>query len=172
MNYSENNDFNILNGRVNILDSTIDETSKIYNNEPQLYNEKNVNIINRNFSGNCISELFFSRENVEIIQKGIINSVFNKSNGEYIISNQSEQELKIIMRSMYFQYGKNLNYDIIEQIKELNTLVIRWSVDEIIKNIKQYIEYKKSISTLPMPMERAVLPSQKGTKTLEIKSFI
>ena len=76
------------------------------------------------------------------------------------------------MRSMYFQYGKNLNHNIIEQIKELNTLVIRWSVDEIIKNIKQYIEYKKSISTLPMPMERAVLPSQKGTKTLEIKSFI
>ena len=171
MNYTENNDFNIFNGRINILDPTL-QTSKIDNNESQLCNEKNVNIINRNYSGNCVSELFFSQENVKIIQTGIINSVFNISEGQYLINNQSEQELKIIMRSMYFQYGKNLNYDIIEQIKELNTLVIRWSVDEIIKNIKQYIEYKKSISTLPMPMERAVLPSQKGTKTLEIKSFI
>jgi hypothetical protein len=170
MDYPENNDFNILNGRVNLLDPNLD-TAKIYNN-PELCNEKNVNIINRNYSGNCVSELFFSEENIKIVQTGIINSVFNISEGQYLISNQSEQELKIIMRSMYFQYGKNLDYNIIEQIKELNTLVIRWSVNEIIKNIKQYIEYKKSISTLPMPMERAVLPSQKGTKTLEIKSFI
>jgi hypothetical protein len=34
------------------------------------------------------------------------------------------------------------------------------------------MNYKTNISTLPMPMERAQLPSQKGTKTLEIKSFI
>ena len=46
------------------------------------------------------------------------------------------------MRSMYLQYAKNLNYDIKEQVKELNTMVIRWCVDEIIKNVKQYIGYK------------------------------
>jgi hypothetical protein len=73
---------------------------------------------------------------------------------------------------MYLQYAKNLNYDIKEQVKELNTMVIRWCVDEIIKNVKQYIGYKKSISTLPLPLEHSLLPSQKGTKTLEIKSFI
>ena len=76
------------------------------------------------------------------------------------------------MRSYYLQYGKNLNNNIDIQIENLNKLVIDWSVDEIIKNIDQYIIYKKTASTLPMPIERSQLPSQKGLKTLEIKSFI
>ena len=66
---------------------------------------------------------------------------------------------------------KQIGY-INEQILELNTLVIRWCVDEIITNIKQYVNYRKNVSTLPLPLEHAQLPSQKGTKTLEIKSFI
>ena len=54
----------------------------------------------------------------------------------------------------------------------LNKYVVDWSVDEIITNINQHIYYKKTVSTLPMPMERAQLPTQKGTKILEIKSYI
>ena len=76
------------------------------------------------------------------------------------------------MRSIYFQYGKNLTFDIKQQIRDLNTRVINWCVDEIITNINQYINYTKAVSILPMVMEHAQLPSQKGTKTLEIKTFI
>ena len=161
----------ILNGRVNLFDKDA-KTAKIMNNSPYLYKENVANTINRLYSGNCLTELYFSKENIDIIQEGIINSVYNKSDGYYSISRQSDNELIIVMRSIYFQYGKNLNFNINEQIKELNTLVIRWCVDEIITNIKQYLEYKKTVSTLPVPLERAQLPSQKGTKTLEIKSFI
>jgi len=161
----------ILNGRINLFDEK-SKSSKILNNNPQLYNEKNISIINRNISGNCVSEIFFSQENTNLIQQGIYNSVYNLSEGQYNIGKQSEQELKIIMRSIYFQHAKNLNFDLKEQVRELNTLVIRWCVDEIIKNIKQYIEYKKNVSTLPLPLEHSQLPSQKGTKILEIKSFI
>jgi hypothetical protein len=161
----------ILNGRINLFDEK-SKSSKILNNNPQLYNEKNISTINRNISGNCVSEIFFSQENTNLIQQGIYNSVYNLSEGQYNIGKQSEQELKIIMRSIYFQHAKNLNFDLKEQVRELNTLVIRWCVDEIIKNIKQYIEYKKNVSTLPLPLEHSQLPSQKGTKILEIKSFI
>ena len=170
MDNYENNDFNILNGRINLFDTNVSTVPS--NNNCYAYTENNVKSIDRNTSMTCISEIFFSNQNIDIIQTGIINSVFNVSQGEFLIKKQSDQELKIIMRSIYFQNGKNLDYNIKEQILELNTMVIRWCVDEIIKNIKQYIEYKKSVSTLPLPMERAVLPSQKGTKTLEIKSFI
>ena len=161
----------ILNGRVNLFDVN-KPTFKIDNSSPSLYTEKTANTINRLYTGNCLSEMYFSKENIEIIQEGIINSVYNKSNGEYSISKQSEQELSIVMRSIYLQYSKNLNFNINEQILELNTRVIRWCVDEIITNIKQYVNYRKNVSTLPMPLEHAQLPSQKGTKTLEIKSFI
>jgi hypothetical protein len=161
----------ILNGRINLFDKNA-STAKIMNNDPYLYKENVANTINRLYSGNCLTELYFSKENIDIIQEGIINSVYNKSDGKYNISRQSDNELIIVMRSIYFQYGKNLNFNINEQIKELNTLVIRWCVDEIISNVKQYLEYKKSVSTLPVPLEHAQLSSQKGTKTLEIKSFI
>lgn len=158
----------ILNGRVNLFDSH-STTAKILNNDPRLYNENNLNTISRVYSGTCVSETFFSKENINLIQEGIINTVFNRSNGLYEIGKQSDQELNIIMRSIYLQEGKNLNYDIKTQVRELNTQVIKWCVDEIIKNIKQYMEYKKSVSTLPMPMEHSLLLSQKGTKSLELK---
>jgi hypothetical protein len=161
----------ILNGRINLFDENA-KSSKILNNNPQFYNEKNISTINRNITGNCVSEIYFSQENMDIIQHGIFNSVYNMSEGQFKIGKQSEQELKIIMRSIYFQNSKNLNFNLKEQVRELNTIVIRWCVDEIIKNIKQYIEYKKSVSTLPLPLEHSQLPSQKGTKILEIKSFI
>jgi hypothetical protein len=51
-------------------------------------------------------------------------------------------------------------------------MVVDWCSDNIISNIEQYLNYKKVCSTLPMPLEHAQLPTQKGTKTLEIKSFI
>jgi len=158
----------ILNGRVNLFDSH-SKTAKIPNNHPALYNENNLNTINRVYSGTCVSETFFSKDNINLIQEGIINTIYNKSNGLYDIGKQSEQELNIIMRSIYLQEGKNLNYDIKQQVLKLNTSVINWCVNEIIKNIKQYMEYKKSVSTLPMPMEHSLLLSQKGTKTLELK---
>ena len=167
MDNYKNNDFNILNGRINLFDTN---TVPANNNNTDCYSY--AENIDRNISVTCVSQFFFSKQNIDIIQTGIINSVFNVSEGEFLINKQSEQELKIIMRSIYLQYSKNLDYNIKEQILELNTIVIRWCVDDIVKNIKQYIEYKKSVSTLPLPMEHAVLPSQKGTKTLEIKSFI
>jgi hypothetical protein len=72
----------ILNGRVNLFDKNA-STSKIDNNSPEFYNEKNISIINRNFAGNCVSEIFFAQENVNIIQEGIINSVCNNRDGEF-----------------------------------------------------------------------------------------
>jgi hypothetical protein len=75
------------------------------------------------------------------------------------------------MRSIYFQYGKNLENNIVEQVLELNTKVIEWCVPEIISNITQSQKYISDISTMPVPLERSVLPSTKGTKTLDVTKF-
>ncbi len=72
------------------------------------------------------------------------------------------------MRSIYFQYGKNANNNINKQVLDLNTRVIDWCVPEILSNIKQSEQYKIDISTLPIPLDRSTLPSQKGLRTLEI----
>lgn len=159
---------NTYNGRINIMDNY---NYKAIAKAPIL-NEDNANSISRNLEHSELSRKFFSSSNINIIHKKIIIGVYVKSDKKYFISKQDERELLIIMRSYYLQYGKNLNNNIDIQIENLNKLVIDWSVDEIIKNIDQYIIYKKTASTLPMPIERSQLPSQKGLKTLEIKSFI
>ena len=71
----------------------------------------------------------------------------------------------------YFQYGKNSTNNIREQILDLNVRVIEWSVPEIISNYKQSQQYLKDISTLPEPLDRSILPSKKGTKTLNITNM-
>jgi len=76
------------------------------------------------------------------------------------------------MRSIYYQYGKNLDNDIMGQIRDLNEKVLDWSIPRIISNMKQYNRYIQDISTMPVPLERAQLTSEKGTKSMELTSFI
>jgi len=159
---------NLRNGRINIMDNN--SSKKI--NKPSILSEEQTNSISRNLEHSSLSRKFFSRDNINKIQKKIIIDVYQKSNKKYSISNQNERERIIIMRSYYLQYGKNLTTDIQGQVNTLNKMVIDWSVDEIIKNIDQYMIYKQTASILPMPLEHSQLPSQKGTKILEIKSFI
>jgi hypothetical protein len=75
------------------------------------------------------------------------------------------------MRSIYFQYGKNVASNIKGQVLELNTRVIDWCVPEILSNIKQSAKYIMDISTMPVPLDRSELPSQKGTRTLEMMKY-
>jgi hypothetical protein len=72
------------------------------------------------------------------------------------------------MRSIYFQYGKNVSSNVRAQVLDLNTRVIDWCVPEIISNIKQSDKYIMDISTLPVPLDRPNLTTQKGLRTLEI----
>lgn len=120
---------------------------------------------------NPISELFFSKHNISILQNGIRYSVFKKTNDLKIIGNQSEHELLIIMRSVYLQYCKHRQYDIVEQVKELNSKVIDYAVPNIVVELNQYINYKKDASSLPMPLEHAKYVSSAGTKILYTKEF-
>ena len=159
----------IRNGRVDILQKIKGGTKMV---KASILNENSASSISRNLQNTSLSSAFFSKENIDVIQCSIINEVYKKTNSKYQIAKQSENELIIIMRSYYLQYGKNLPNDIEGQVSKLNTMVINWSSDEIITNIDQYMKYKETVSTLPMPLERSQLSSQKGTKTLEIKSFV
>lgn len=167
--------YNIKNGRINILDDNTRIKYKRRNPiivKSSLIPDDNNNIISQSISVTNLSNAFFSKNNIERIQLLIIRKVYKDSNQRFQINKQNENELLIIMRSYYFQYSKNLNTNITEQINELNRMVIDWCSNNIITNMEQYINYKKVLSTLPMPLERAQLSTQKGTRSLEIKSFI
>ena len=77
----------------------------------------------------------------------MIRKVFEKSGHK--IARQSDLQLQIIMRSIYLQYSKNLNCDIKTQIKELNKKVLDYSLDRVITEILQFLEYKKTVTNIP-----------------------
>ena len=159
---------NFLNGRVNAFTPVDNYNIKVAS---QSLTENNTNLVSRNLNCTDVSSVFFSNNNIDLLQFGIRNRILNDTQGKYQIGKQSETDLKIIMRSIYFQYGKNLAENIKEQVLDLNTRVIEWSVNEIISNIKQSERYIMDISTLPVPLDRSTLPSQKGLRQLEITKF-
>lgn len=143
------------------------------------YQRTNMN--NRTFSSeattgqiqkNPLSDVFFSAENINILQDGIRYRVWVESDKQFVIGRQSDTELKIVMRSIYFQHAKHQSTNMIEQVRELNAKVLDWVVPEVLSNVRQFETYKRDASTLPVPMERAQLSTQKGTRVLEQKTFM
>ncbi len=135
--------------------------------------QDNNNIQNNNFQrtaisssiqNNELSNIFFSQDNVDALQQGIRYLVY-KNNGMNI-SNQSETELKIVMRGIYLQYSRNLQYEILEQVKDLNQKVLDYVIPRILTEIKQYLYYIKDTSSQPVPLERSQNMSSAGTKFL------
>ena len=175
MEYLELDESNPVLHRMNFLNGRIDATNKSTLNIDKARvkaSEHQINVISRNLDCTEVSKIFFSIANIDLLQKGIRNKILNDTNGQINISRQSDDELKIIMRSIYFQYGKNSLNNIKEQILDLNTRVIEWSVPEIISNVKQSQKYLQDISTMPVPLERSTLPSKKGTKTLDVTKYL
>lgn len=170
-NYNDNQTIKSYNGRVDIS-----KPSKL---DIPAYQNRSVN--NKSFYAeavqghtkpNEVSNLFFSEKNIDALQEGIRYRIFNETNGKHIIGRQSDNDLKIIMRSIYLQFSRNLPTNIIEQVRELNKKVLDWSVKEVLSNLKQFDMYSKDVSRLPIPLERSPLITTKGSKTLELKPWI
>jgi hypothetical protein len=114
---------------------------------------------------NQLQSAFFSPSNINSLQNAIQYYVNQRSGGQFKIGRQSDNELEIIMRSVYLQYGKNRDTDIQTQIKELNAYVLSYAVENILSNVRQYLVYKKDISQLPVPLDLPVFSTSAGTRT-------
>jgi len=111
-----------------------------------------------------LNKIFFSRENLDIIQNMIRYGVWIKSGKKYVIDKQSDVEIQVVMRSIFLQHSPNLSTYISEQIKYLDKLVADWCIPKILAEVEQYIGYINDIEKLPMPIDRPINLSSKGTK--------
>lgn len=182
-------EFNEFNGRVNILSRGAPKFDYEYSKG---CSSDGYDIVSRDLGHTPVSALFFSAQNIDALQKGICNKVFNLSQGKFKIGRQSETELKIIMRSIYFESLRTCtpgimkqiqstnplqkplqqNKDVVlQQVRDLNEKVLDWSVREIINNMQQFERYKQDVSKLPNPMDRPSFVSSAGSKSLEFQSF-
>jgi hypothetical protein len=121
--------------------------------------------IRGNMTSTPLNQAFFSPANVQIVQNKLRREVYDRSKGEYLIDNQSVDELLIVMRAMYLQYGKNQPDRIREQIEELNQIVADWAIPKIIAECSMHKTYLHDIQNLPVPLTQPVFLSQKGTKS-------
>jgi len=120
-----------------------------------------------------VSIAFFSKKNLDAIQNGIRKAVYERSQPKgYVIDDQSVDELKMIMRGMYYQYAKNQPTNVQAQVLELNERVLAWSVPHILSAVDHYIYYLKDIDTLPVPMAQPMHLSSAGTRTKTLKPFM
>ncbi len=126
-----------------------------------------------NWEKNALSDSFFSSRNVEVIQNAIRKDVYTRSESKgYVIDNQSVDELKIIMRSLYLQYARNSPHDIPGQVADLNARVVEWSVPNILSAVDHYQYYLQDIQSLPVPIARSVHMSRAGTKSVPLAPFM
>lgn len=160
------------NGRVDIQGPTMNQF-QLFENPGVNYNDVTSyrGAMTGNWNDTRLSDLYFSAENIQIVQNGIRAGVYQMSKGRFNVAPQDETNLKIIMRSIFLQYSKNLNQDIPGQIKALNNKVLEYCVPEVHNEAASYIKYKHDVSTLAVPEARPVFANNKGSKTLELKPW-
>ena len=103
-----------------------------------------------------LEDNFFSDENIELINKQLILTIYNKSNKKYKICSQKKESLIIVMRYVFLEYARHLPYDTVRQIQELNCRVVGEILPSVMTNIEQTIDYLDEISNprklLPLPI--------------------
>ena len=160
---------NGFNGRIFISPDEQVKPYELYQDSTQKQ-DTNVSIISNIVVPNAVSRTFFSNDNVERLQRQIIQEVFRVSQKQ--IGKQSYNELQIIMKSMYLQYGRNLPTEIENQVLTLNKYVLDECVRIIVPNVLQYKKYLEDI-TSPIPvMPLAQNVSGKGSKWGDFSSLI
>jgi len=115
------------------------------------------------------SYLFFSQENIQEIQKLLRYNVYKNTKEKFIIDNQSETELVVIMRAVYLEHLKGVPSDfkiIKKELEKLNSIVIKVILPDIISQVKQHKGYIKDASVLAIPLEVPKNPSIKGENNL------
>jgi hypothetical protein len=160
---------NSYNGRVNIMTP---DTSKLFALKDRIPVESTSfsDAMTGNWNDTILSNTFFSAQNVQILQNGLRAGVYNLSKGQYLIGPQNEDELKVVMRSVFLQYSRNLPDNISEQIASLNKLVLDYSIRQVYGEAEGYMKYKRDVSTMYCPLTPPVM-SKTNDKQLILKKW-
>ena len=119
---------------------------------------------------NVLAQVYFSAENIQIVQNGLRAGVYKMSGNKYVIAPQNIDTLKIIMRSIYLQYAEHYENNITQQVERLNQLVLDYAVPTVYNEAVGYVNYCQDQSTLVVPLQ---MPKQhdREYKQLELKPW-
>ena len=144
------------NGRVDIKTPNTSNLFQIYDKIPAHQCSTYRNPTEGLWDESTLSNLFFSHENIKIIQNGIRAGVYKKSNGNFVIGEQDCDSLKIVMRSVFLQNSSNQPTHVTQQVEALNQLVLDYCIQQVYSEAKGYVKYISDVSTLAVPIAHPI----------------
>lgn len=109
-----------------------------------------------------LNTLFFSSFNVNLLQRAIRQDFKNKTGVS--IDYQSEDDLYGIMRVVFINNSGDHFTRVNEQVKMMNTQVIKTAVSQIQSGVSQYMGYVHDMDRGLEPINRPVNTSTYGNK--------
>ena len=112
-----------------------------------------------------LSKSFFSASNMDSIQSSLRIVVREKTG--YVIGRQSEEQVALIMRSVFTLYA-NSGAPVNDEVRRLNAYVLNQLAPMVGTGIAAYLGYVRDASQMHVPLERPLNVSLKGSKTTEL----
>jgi hypothetical protein len=134
--------------------------SFLFQNDDYFKKYSKETITNTNYYS--LKETFFSKENIDIIQKKLISDVKEKSSGKYIIGYQKNEHLIQIMDDIFKTYNNNVN----EDINELNNKVVVFCLPYVFNQIDSYIKWQIDSNSPLIPLPLPETTSMAGKRSL------
>ena len=137
--------------------------------EPSLRSSMVKENIQYRHSNTTLNEMFFSQENIDLLQSQIQSTVLGMVNAR--IDRQSDSDLLLVMRSYYLQYAQNVPGREADELALLNERVVSFCANRIAVEVEAYRYYRKDILDFPAPIARPLDTHIYGTRVGELKSF-
>jgi hypothetical protein len=158
------------NGRVDIKSPNTSTLFEMYDKIPANQCVTFRNPTEGLWTDTDLSQVFFSQQNIQILQNGIRAGIYHRSNGQYVIGPQDCDSLKIIMRSVYLQHAANQPNNITEQVVELNKIVLNYCIQQVYSEAQGYMKYLDDASTLVVPIAHPIM-ADNTDRELEFKTW-
>ena len=158
------------NGRVDINGPRTQDLFQMYDKIPVNQCATFRNPTEGLWNNTQLSELFFSGHNICTIQNGIRVGVHERSKGRFIIANQDEDTLKIIMRSVFLQHAANQPTNTMEQVMQLNKIVWDYCIPQVYGEAQGYHQYIIDASTMNTPIAHPIM-ADNNDKELILKPW-
>lgn len=114
-----------------------------------------------------LSELYFSNDNIQRIQKKLKKEIKRQSGGKYTLDvDQDESDLILAMRAVFADNAKHLPNHTVRQVKELNNQTLDYIVPDMLSNLKQHSSYIKRLDQPIQTLDRPINVNSGGRKTL------
>lgn len=109
-----------------------------------------------------LNTLFFSEFNINLLQRAIRQKFKNETGVS--IDYQNPDDLFSIMRVVFINNAGNHSVAVNEQVKFMNSLVIKTALGQIQSGVAQFMGYMRDIDTMAIPPNAPANTSTYGMK--------